>query len=139
LKRSKRERSKRANSVTVDAFTTAFKPKTKELVERSSAIKQTFLERNSAIKIQKSAEKPLRLIISAKKNQMLVKAVKIDCKSAKSEDDFSSPTRSSFDNEKSVMEFCVEQRPTAIKIPRDLQLNDEPTTPGLKVSTQALI
>ena len=67
--------------MTVDAFTTAFKPKTKELVERSSAIKMTFLERNSAIKmVQKSAEKPLRLIVSAKKGQMLVKAVKIDKK-----------------------------------------------------------
>ena len=54
--------------MSVDAFTTAFKPRTKELVERSSAIKMTFLERNSAIKIvQKSAEKPLRLIVSAKK------------------------------------------------------------------------
>ena len=73
---------------------------------------------------------------------MLVKAVKIDKKSASSDNDFSSPTRSSFeDAEKSVMEFHVDQRPTSIKIPRELVFEEEPepTTPGLKVSTQAMI
>lgn len=66
---------------------------------------------------------------------MLVKAVKIDKKSNNSSD-FSSPTRSSFDNEKSVMEFHVDSRPTAIKIPKQLSIEEvEPVTPGLKVST----
>ena len=37
-------KEKRANSMTVDQFTTSFKPKTKELIQRSSAIKSQFLE-----------------------------------------------------------------------------------------------
>ena len=84
--------------MTVDQFTTAFKPKTKELVERSSAIKSQFLEmskRKERPSSHKKEVQPLRLII--KDNQeMLVKAIKIDQKSIDYSQDFVSPCKSEF-------------------------------------------
>ena len=107
------------------------------------------MERASSHKKLKSSEKPLRLIISAKKN-MLVKAVKIDQKSDCSQD-FLSPTKRSLSRSEAVTEFHIEgpqkwdeipmeriQKPLKIET-KPVEMREEPVTPGLRISTQAMI
>ena len=91
--RERKNMQDRAHSLTTDQYTTMFKPKTKELVERSSAIKSQFLEMSKRKERPSSTKKahPVRLIMKDAVD-MLVKTVKIEQKVVGSE--FMSPTRS---------------------------------------------